>query len=163
MREIDILWLLFAATLVFLMQAGFMCLETGLTRSKNNINAAMKNLVDFGITTIIFWIFGFALMFGATQNGWFGTSDFLIELESVGGARLAFFFFQVMFCGAAVTILAGAIAERTRFGAYLLMACVGAAIIYPIFGHWAWAGIEQGAKVGLLGRCLLYTSPSPRD
>jgi Amt family ammonium transporter len=152
MREIDILWLLFAATLVFLMQAGFLCLETGLTRSKNNINAAMKNLIDFAISSIIFWVFGFALMFGASQNGLFGTSDFLVELESIGGARLAFFFFQIMFCGSAVTILAGAIAERTRFGAYLLMASVGAALIYPIFGHWAWAGIDQGAKVGMLGR-----------
>ena len=61
---IDILWVLLSAVLVFFMQAGFLCLETGLTRSKNNINVAIKNLTDFGLTTILFWLFGYGLMFG---------------------------------------------------------------------------------------------------
>ena len=150
MREIDTLWIIITGALVFLMQAGFLCLETGLTRSKNNINAAMKNLADFGVTTILFWLFGFALMYGATQSGLVGTSGFLLDIDQ-GGARLAFFFFQVVFCGAAVTIVAGAIAERTRFTAFLLMAAVGAGITYPIFGHWAWNGAEIGQHTGWLG------------
>ena len=61
---LNYLWILVCAALVFLMQAGFLCLETGVTRSKNNINVALKNLVDFGITTILFWAFGYGLMFG---------------------------------------------------------------------------------------------------
>jgi Amt family ammonium transporter len=152
MRDIDIIWIVFSAALVFLMQAGFLCLESGLTRTKNSINTAMKNLADFSVSTLVFWVFGFALMFGATQNGWVGASGFLPELETIGGARMAFFFFQLMFCGTAVTIMAGAIAERARFGAYLLMALVCAALIYPVFGHWVWNGIENGARTGILGR-----------
>jgi Amt family ammonium transporter len=152
MRDIDIIWIVFSAALVFLMQAGFLCLESGLTRTKNSINTAMKNLADFSVSTLVFWVAGFALMFGATQNGWFGASDFLPDLETIGGSRMAFFFFQLMFCGTAVTIMAGAIAERARFGAYLIMALVCAALIYPVFGHWVWNGIENGARTGLLGR-----------
>jgi ammonium transporter, Amt family len=67
---IDVLWVAFCAGLVFLMQAGFLCLESGLTRSKNSINVALKNLTDFGISVVLYWAFGFALMFGATQGGW---------------------------------------------------------------------------------------------
>jgi Amt family ammonium transporter len=152
MRDIDILWILITGALVFLMQAGFLCLETGLTRSKNNINTAMKSIADFGLTTILYWVIGFGLMFGATQNGWFGTDEFLLEVETRGGSEIAFFFFQVMFCGAAVTILSGAVAERLRFRAFLLMAAVGAALIYPVFGHWAWNGIALGDLTGILGR-----------
>jgi ammonium transporter, Amt family len=150
MREIDTLWIIITGALVFLMQAGFLCLETGLTRSKNNINAAMKNLADFSVTTVLYWLFGFAFMFGATQSGLVGTSGFVLDLEQ-GGSELAFFFFQVMFCGAAVTIVAGAIAERTRFTAFLLMAAVGSGITYPIFGHWVWNGSELGQHTGWLG------------
>lgn len=152
MRDIDIIWIVFSAALVFLMQAGFLCLESGLTRSKNSINTAMKNLADFSVSTLVFWVIGFALMFGVTQNGWIGASDFLPDLETVSGTRMAFFFFQLMFCGTAVTIMAGAIAERARFGAYLLMALVCAGLIYPVFGHWVWNGIENGVRTGLLGR-----------
>ncbi len=73
---IDILWILVCSGLVFLMQAGFMCLESGFTRSKNSINVAIKNLTDFGISVSLFWAFGFALMFGATYKGWIGHTGF---------------------------------------------------------------------------------------
>ncbi len=137
-QRIDIVWVLVCSGLVFLMQAGFLCLETGLTRSKNNINAAMKNLADFCITTVIFWVFGFGIMFGTSQGGLIGTSEFAFDFSIDRAQLFAFFFFQVMFCGTAVTILAGAVAERMRFPGYLLAALVGSALIYPIFGHWAW-------------------------
>ncbi len=150
--EVNTLWILVTAVLVFLMQAGFLCLETGLTRSKNNINAAMKNLTDFGLSTLMFWLFGFALMFGQTQGGIIGLSDFALDFEGDNLGHFAFFFFQVMFCGAAVTILAGAIAERVRFPAYLIMAVIGAGITYPIFGHWAWNGVEQRETLGWLAK-----------
>ena len=74
---IDVIWLAICAALVFLMQAGFMCLESGLTRSKNSINVAAKNITDLGVSVFLFWAFGFALMFGASIGGWIGSSHFL--------------------------------------------------------------------------------------
>ena len=79
---VDIMWVIQAACLVFVMQGGFLCLESGLTRSKNAINVAIKNLTDFGVSVVLFWIFGFALMFGMSHHGWIGTSLFLAPLES---------------------------------------------------------------------------------
>lgn len=81
-QQVNNLWILVCSGLVFLMQADFLCLETGPTRSKNNINVALKNLVDFGITTILFWGFGFGLMFGATQGGLLGTDLFSPDCNS---------------------------------------------------------------------------------
>ncbi|NJM05617.1 ammonium transporter [Candidatus Gracilibacteria bacterium] len=148
----DILWITLCAGLVFLMQAGFMCLEAGVTRRKNNINVAMKNLADFGVSTLIFWLFGFALMFGASAGGWFGRSDFAPNLDFQDPFRDAFVVFQIMFCGTAATILAGAVAERMRFHSYLLIMVLIAGFSYPIFGHWAWAGLAQNEPVGWLAR-----------
>jgi len=149
---INTVWLLFAACLVFLMQAGFLCLEAGLTRKKNNINVAIKNLADFGVSTLCFWLVGYGLMFGLSGNNVFGTSEFGIDIGSQPPETIAFFFFQVMFCGTAVTILAGAIAERVKFGGYLFLAFIGATITYPIFGHWVWNGINIGEQGGWLGQ-----------
>jgi Amt family ammonium transporter len=150
-REIDVLWVLVSAGLVFLMQAGFLCLEAGLTRSKNNINTAMKVLADCSVTVFLFWLFGFALMFGVTSGGWIGTTNFVLDYQQGGAPLFAFFIFQVMFAAAAVTILSGAIAERARFSGFLLMAAVAAGIIYPVFGHWAWNGGLAGTPSGWLG------------
>lgn len=149
---INTAWLLFSACLVFLMQAGFLCLEAGLTRRKNNINVAIKNLTDFAVTTVFFWLVGYGIMFGLSGNQIIGTSEFGIDLTSARPETIAFFFFQVMFCGTAVTILAGAIAERVKFGSYLFLAFVGATIIYPVFGHWVWNGINIGEMRGWLGQ-----------
>ena len=148
---IDVLWVLTAAGLVFLMQAGFLCLETGMTRSKNNINVAIKNLADFGVSTMVFWLVGFGLMFGATQGGWLGSSDFGVDFGGLGVWRTTFFIFQVMFCGTAVTILSGAVAERLRFQAYLLLAVLVSAVTFPVLGHWVWNGLEVGTRTGWLG------------
>jgi Amt family ammonium transporter len=74
--EADLLWVITASALVFLMQAGFLALEAGLTRSKNAINVAIKNMADFGMSTVLFWLTGFAIMFGATAGGWIGTEGF---------------------------------------------------------------------------------------
>ncbi len=89
---INVFWVLICAGLVFLMQAGFTCMESGLTRSKNSINVAIKNITDFGISTILFWVFGFALMFGATGGGWIGSTECFISLDS-GSQRISFFQF----------------------------------------------------------------------
>ncbi|MEM8857011.1 MAG: ammonium transporter [Chloroflexota bacterium] len=146
---LDLIWILFSAFLVFLMQLGFLCLETGLTRSKHNINVALKNLTDFGITTVLFWLIGFGLMFGKSYNSILGSS--LFGLDFGNNIELAaFFLFQVMFCGTAATILSGGVAGRLRFNGYILITILISGLIYPIFGHWAWGGINTGTPSGFL-------------
>ncbi|MBF2028803.1 MAG: ammonium transporter [Oscillatoriales cyanobacterium C42_A2020_001] len=151
---IDILWVIASASLVFLMQAGFLCLESGLTRNKNNINVAIKNLTDFGVSTLLFWAIGFGLMFGASAHGWLGITHFLPDFSQNQSSVwiITFFLFQVMFCGTSVTIVSGAVAERMRFSSYLLISAIISGVIYPVFGHWAWAGTEAGKLVGWLGK-----------
>jgi ammonium transporter, Amt family len=148
--QIDLLWIYLCGALVFIMQAGFLCLESGLTRRKNSINVAIKNLADFCLTTVVFWLVGFGLMFGVSRAGWFGTAGFALDFGAQAPFLSAFFLFQVMFCGAAVTILSGAIAERMRFSSYLVVTVLVSAIVYPVFGHWAWAGLELGEANGWL-------------
>ncbi|MEO1393811.1 MAG: ammonium transporter [Cyanobacteria bacterium J06634_5] len=151
MLDLDAAWVIGCAGLVLLMQPGFMCLESGLTRSKNSINVAVKNLADLGISICFFWGFGYALMFGASQAGWIGTSGFFLDIES--DAKLAaFFLFQMMFCGTATTIVSGALAERQRFQGYIVIAVVISGLIYPIFGHWAWNDVNTAELSGWLGR-----------
>ncbi len=147
----DYLWVLISAVLVFIMQAGFLALETGLTRTKNNINVALKNLADFGLTTLIFWLFGFGLMFGTTLGGWVGSDLFLPQATGNETRTLVFLVFQVMFCGTAVTILSGAVAERLRFGTYIALTILISGLVYPVLGHWAWNGVWLGEPAGLLG------------
>lgn len=146
---IDIVWVLFCALLVFLMQAGFTCLEAGLTRTKNNINVAIKNLTDIGFTIFFFWAFGFALMFGSSHGGWVGTEGFFFPSDQ-GSWFATFFLFEAMFCATAATILSGATAERMRFKGYIVMSVLTAALIYPIFGHWAWNSALFGSQMGWL-------------
>ena len=135
---IDLLWVLLCTGLVFLMQAGFMCLESGLTRAKNSINVAVKNIADFGISVALFWVFGYGIMFGLSQAGWFGASSFLPSAQADRPFATVFFLYQAMFCGTATTIISGAVAERLKFSAYIIIAILVSGIIYPLFGHWAW-------------------------
>ncbi|MAG37727.1 MAG: ammonium transporter [Dehalococcoidia bacterium] len=148
---LDVLWLLTTAVLVFLMQAGFLFLETGLTRAKNYINVAVKNLVDFGLAFTLFWAFGFALMFGATNGGWLGSTHFMVSFTDAKPWLTAFFLFQAMFAGTTVTIISGAVAERIRFRAYIVIAIV-CSTLYPLYGHWVWGGVLQGAPGWLAAR-----------
>jgi Amt family ammonium transporter len=96
MRDIDLLWVILASALVFLMQAGFLCLESGMTRSKNSINVAIKNLADFCLSTLVFWVFGFGLMFGLSYQGWFGVDLFAVDFAKAAPSLTVFFLFQVM-------------------------------------------------------------------
>jgi len=148
---IDMLWLLVSAGLVFLMQPGFMCLESGLTRSKNNINVAIKNLSDFGISVLLFWAIGYGLMFGRSLAGWFGIDHFFLD-AAAQPELVAFFVFQAMFCGTATTIVSGAVAERLKFGAYIVIAVLVSVLIYPLFGGWVWNGFNLGEIGGWLGQ-----------
>jgi ammonium transporter, Amt family len=149
---IDALWVLCSASLVFIMQAGFLCLEAGTTRRKNSINVALKNLADLGVSVMAFWAVGYGLMFGRSWIGVLGLDQFFPELTAGTGWPLIFFLFQAMFCSTSVTVLSGAIAERMTFKAYLLLAMIISGLIYPIFGHWAWAGILEKQSWGWLAQ-----------
>ncbi|UTV99128.1 ammonium transporter [Marinomonas rhizomae] len=133
-------WLLVASALVFMMQAGFLCLESGRIRSKNSINVAAKNISDFIISTTLFWLFGFGIMFGDSVAGLFGISDFFFDDQHTPW-QISFFLFQMMFCGTASTLTSGAVAERMTFIGYLAITVVLSAFIYPIVGHWTWSGV----------------------
>lgn len=136
--SIDMVWVLVAAGLVLLMQVGFMLLEAGMVRSKNSINVAQKNMLDFTFTVMLFAGVGFMFAFGASNGFWFGIDTSFAFLAGLDAWGLAFFTFQVMFCGTAATIVSGAVAERMPLGAYVLGSIVIAAFIYPVFVHWAW-------------------------
>ncbi|MHB0914872.1 MAG: ammonium transporter [Thermoleophilia bacterium] len=143
--NLNIVWTAVAAFLVFFMQAGFAMVESGFTRAKNTINILMKNLMDFSIGSIAFFVVGFGLMFGAT-NGFFGTTDFALSGAdwASGDWNFTFLIFQTVFAGTAATIVSGAMAERTRFKSYLVYSVFICAFIYPIFGSWAWGGLLNG-------------------
>ena len=141
---IDTVWILLAAFLVFFMQAGFAMVETGFTRAKNAVNILMKNLMDFSVGSLAFWLVGFGIMFGTSKFGLFGTDGFLLSsadpTTSEGLWQFAFWMFQVVFAATAATIVSGAMAERTKFSGYLAYSVVICALIYPIVGHWIWGG-----------------------
>ncbi|SKC92167.1 ammonium transporter [Maledivibacter halophilus] len=141
---IDTIWVLIATAFVFFMQAGFAMVETGFTRAKNAGNIIMKNLMDFSVGSLIFWLAGFSIMFGIDTGGFIGKID-LMSLGSFNHLELsipkeAFLIFQTVFCATAATIVSGAMAERTKFLSYLLYSFVISGIIYPIVGHWIWGG-----------------------
>ncbi|MBN2057804.1 MAG: ammonium transporter [Candidatus Saganbacteria bacterium] len=141
LRGVDTLWVLIAAFLVFFMQAGFGMVEAGFIRAKNACNILTKNFLDFCMASVGYFVFGYAIMFGAGSafmglTGWFLSG-------AVSGASVplsAFWLFQAAFCGAAATIVAGGMAERMKFPAYLAYSFVISAFIYPIVGHWVWGG-----------------------
>ena len=143
--NINVVWTCIAAFLVFFMQAGFAMVEAGFTQAKNAVNILMKNLMDFSIGTIAFFLVGFGLMFGAT-NGFFGTTDFAIKNVLGDGAHwnYTFLIFQTVFAGTAATIVSGAMAGRTKFKSYLVYSVFICAFIYPIFGSWAWGSLLNG-------------------
>lgn len=144
------LWLIFSTFLVFLMQPGFMCLESGLTRTKNSINVAIKNLTDFGISIILFWAIGYALAFGTTWYDLFGTDNFFFDPKSANAKQIIFFIFEMMFCSTAATIISGASAERLKFRSYVIVTIIISGLIYPIFCHWTWNGIDSDNSHGYL-------------
>ncbi len=152
--NLNFIWTLIAAFLVFIMQAGFAMVEAGFTRAKNACNIMMKNLMDFCIGSLGFWAVGFGLMFGI-GTGFFGTSDFFLSGATGDGAawNYCFWMFQVVFAATAATIISGAVAERTKFSAYCVYSFFVSALIYPVFGHWAWGNLFHGEEaIGWLAK-----------
>lgn len=146
----DHIWTMTAAALVLAMQFGFLLLEAGMVRSKNSINVAQKNISDFFLAVVVFYLFGFALMFGPSVSGWIGGVGELSLFDQMEDWPYTFFVFQAVFVGTAATIVSGAVAERMKFGGYLLMSIVIAALIYPVFGHWAWGNLLIGENAAWL-------------
>ncbi len=150
LAPLDILWIVLCAFLVFLMQLGFALVESGTVRPKNTINVAMKNLIDTIVGIIAFWLVGFGVMFGA-------------EGFAIDGSDLeqnAYFFFQAMFAATAATIVSGAVAERMKFNGYVVVAVVVTALIYPLFGHWAWSEggwLKQLGFVDFAGSTVVHS------
>ncbi|PXW94168.1 ammonium transporter [Sphaerotilus hippei] len=133
---INLAWVAICTALVFFMQAGFALVEGGLIRAKNSINVIMKIYLGTCLVGVSFWAVGYGLAFGDSAGGWFGVSGFVpLALKPMEGIGLLY---QMMFATTAVSIVSGAIAERARYGAYLVFALVMGLLVFPVFAHWAW-------------------------
>ncbi|OGI08160.1 MAG: ammonium transporter [Candidatus Margulisbacteria bacterium GWF2_35_9] len=150
---INTIWVMFGATLVFFMQAGFGMVEAGFIRAKNTCNILTKNFMDFAMASLGFFAVGYAIMFGTSVHGIFGTTGFLLKgLPSMTGDIPTFvhWLFQAMFAGAAATIVAGAMAGRMKFKSYMIYSFLISAVVYPIVGHWVWNSHGWIANMGFL-------------
>ena len=146
---VDTLWVLLAAILVFFMNLGFASVESGFARAKNTVNILSKNFIVFAVSSLGFMLLGWGLMFGG-DNPFVGTDHLFI----LGQSDLSFyddtltssvpfwgkFFFQLVFCGTAATIVSGAVAERIKYISFIIFSFVLTLVIYPIVGHWIWGG-----------------------
>ncbi|HEU0021315.1 MAG TPA: ammonium transporter [Dehalococcoidia bacterium] len=150
----NVIWM-FGAFLVFFMQAGFAFLGAGLIRSKNTANYLTKSFMDFAIASLSFWAFGFALMWGTSVMGIAGTTNFFLT-DAADGQTYVDWVFQMVFAGTATTIVAGAMAERTKTQTYLAYSFLIGAIVYPLYGHWVWGG-------GWLGNLDIIGLPAAAD
>ncbi|PSQ96148.1 MAG: ammonium transporter [Bacteroidetes bacterium SW_9_63_38] len=144
--RLDYVWTVFAAILVFFMQAGFSLVESGFSRARNAVNIIMKNFMDASAGILSFFIIGFGIMFGTSWAGLIGTDGFaLIGLgDQPQSWAYAFWFFQAVFAATSATIVSGAVTDRIKFSGYLVFTIVMTALIYPIFGAWAWGGLFNG-------------------
>ncbi len=142
-EDMGMLWMLLSAILVFFMQAGFTLVESGMTRSKNAVNIAMKNLLDICVGSLTYWIIGYSLMYGKTSNGYFFWGGLFLG-EGID------LLFQTMFAATAATIVSGAIAGRTKYSTYVIFSIIITAFIYPISGGWQWQGEGWLTKIGFI-------------
>ena len=140
--NLNIVWLGIAGAMVMFMQVGFIALESGFTRAKNSVNVASKGILDFSVGAVLYFAIGYAFMFG--EGKIIGTNNFFLSdyLSSGDNWGIMLWFFQVMFAGAAATIVSGAVAERIKLPGYVIACAIIAGFIYPIFGHWVWS--EEG-------------------
>ncbi|NLJ43355.1 MAG: ammonium transporter [Bacteroidales bacterium] len=138
--SINTVWVLISSALVYFMQAGFALVEAGFTRQKNTSNILFKNLMDYVIGTVAFWAIGFGIMFGSKNGFWGGIDLFTQNTYRSDMPDMAFLIFQTVFAATSATIVSGAMAERTKFNAYLMYSAAISLLIYPVSGHWAWGG-----------------------
>jgi Amt family ammonium transporter len=158
--SINNVWVLVATFLVMFMQPGFAMVEAGFTRSKNTANILAKNLMDFAIGSILFWLIGYTLMYGDSIGGFIGKPSLFFNDNGIGDyANKTDLMFQTVFAATAATIVSGAVAERTKFNAYLIFTVVITIFIYPISGHWKWGGgwLDQLGFLDFAGSTLVHS------
>lgn len=174
---LDTFWVLITGALVFFMNTGFACVESGLCRSKNCVNILAKNFVVFACASLSFYVIGWGLMFGS-GNGFLGTDGLFMlggadnspltgdaykgaysAIAWTGVPLMAKFFFQLVFAGTAATIVSGAVAERIKFGSFIVFSFVLVAIMYPITGHWIWGGgwLGSGGFFDFAGSTVVHS------
>lgn len=153
---LNTVWVVLCAALVFFMEGGFAFLEAGFISAKNSLNIVMKVFMDCTVGMLAFWAVGFAVMFGLDASGVIGTNGFFIQgsfihLEgTIGNLPIyAFWMFQAAFAVAMASIVSGAVAERMKFGPYIIYTAVAAALIYPLVGHWVWNPDGWLAQLGM--------------
>lgn len=153
-QGIDTVWVLLCAALVFFMEGGFAALEAGFIRSKNSLNIIMKVFADCTVGMLGYWAFGFAIMYGLDKAGLFGTSGAFITGNfahlNLKIPIYAYWIFQAAFAVAVATIVSGAVAERMKFGPYMVFSLLATAVIYPVAGHWIWNPSGWLAKLGMM-------------
>ncbi|MCH2037246.1 MAG: ammonium transporter, partial [Rickettsiales bacterium] len=149
-ESLNHIWVMVATALVMFMQGGFLLLEAGMSRSKNSINAAQKNIIDFLIAIFIFYTVGFSIMFGSTYGGWFGWDSDMSFFNTSEEWHYTFFVFQAFFAGTASTIVSGAVAERMKLSGYIWVTIVIAMFIYPFVGHWGWGNLLNESNTSYL-------------
>lgn len=146
---VDTLWVFLCAILVFFMNLGFATVEAGFARSKNTVNILSKNFIVFAVSSLGFMLLGWGLMFGGdnpivgTENLWIlGGTDLSVYDDTLTSSVPFWgkFFFQLVFCGTAATIVSGAVAERVKYISFIIFSFVLTLLIYPIVGHWIWGG-----------------------
>lgn len=137
---VDYVWVLVCGFLVFFMQAGFAMVEAGFCRSKNTTNLLSKNLIDFVIASLVFFAVGYGFLKGKDVGGFIGSGHWFLRGSSYDVGMYLDFFWQLVFCGTAATIVSGAVAERLKFSAYLVYTFFVSIFIYPVYAHWVWGG-----------------------
>lgn len=154
LSSINMLWIMLGTILVFFMHAGFAMVESGFTRSKNTVNILMKNFITVSIASLLYFVVGYALMFGDSFQGIIGTSGFALS----GVEDIAFFVFQAVFAATSATIISGAVAERMKLSAYFVLTIAVVTVIYPVVGHWVWAGgwLSQLGFVDFAGSTVVH-------
>jgi len=152
------IWVLVAAFLVMFMQAGFAMVEAGFCRAKNATNLMAKNLMDFVMGSLVFFAVGYSLMKGADVGGFIGSGPLFMTGDFAGADSQLDFFFQMVFAATAATIVSGAVAERLKFGAYLLYSFAICIFVYPVYGHWVWGGgwLSQLGHVDFAGSGVVH-------
>ena len=157
----DSMWLLICTVLVVFMQAGFTCLEAGMTRSRNSISVAAKNLLDGGVTFILFWVVGYGLTFGEDVAGVFGMSHFFFPGSGAGPADISRFVFYAFFCCTTSTIISGAVAERMGLNTYVWVVVLISLLFFPVCGHLIWAAegwLKQVGFVDFAGSTVVHST-----
>lgn len=159
--SINNIWVLLAAFLVMFMQPGFAMVEAGFTRKKNTANILMKNLMDFSIGALIYWVIGYSIMYGDSLfGGLIGKPYLFFNSDGIGDfADKTDILFQTVFAATAATIVSGAMAERTKFQAYLIFSFFITLFIYPISGHWLWGGgwLDSLGFIDFAGSTLVHS------